>query len=143
MMKNLTLALLCCTTFLYACDDSKDTSSTMDAAENTATEAVTEADELRETSTAVVAKTSDDNQAESIYKSKCVACHGTGAAGAPKLGDITAWGTRIAQGDAVLLKNAIEGYKGDKGYMPPKGGYLSLTDEEIAITVQYMVSQSQ
>ena len=142
-MKNLTLALLCCTTFLYACDGSKDTSSTMGAAENTTSQAVSEANELTETSTAVAAKAGDDKQAESTYKSKCVACHGGGIAGAPKLGDKAAWAARIAQGDEVLLQHAIKGFKGDTGYMPPKGGFMTLSDEEISAAVQYMVSQSQ
>lgn len=156
-MKNFTLALLCCTTFLYACDGSKDTSSTMGAAKNNTSEAVSEAKELKEpvpetsnaaisevkeTSTAAV-EASDDKQAESTYKSKCVACHGGGIAGAPKLGDKAAWAARITQGDEVLLQHAIKGFKGDTGYMPPKGGFMALSDEEISAAVQYMVSQSQ
>ena len=148
-MKNFTLALLCCTTFLYACDGSKDTSSTMGAAKNNTSEAVSEAKELKEpvpeTSNAPITevKASDDKQAESTYKSKCVACHGGGIAGAPKLGDKAAWAARIAQGDEVLLQHAIKGFKGDTGYMPPKGGFMALSDEEISATVQYMVSHSQ
>lgn len=122
-MKYVSIVLLCCNAFLYSCDSADDAGSGMDATKDSASDAV--------------------NPGESIYKSKCIACHSTGAAGAPKLGDKTAWGTRIAQGNAVLLQHAIEGFKGDKGYMPPKGGYLSLSDEEISITVQYMISQSQ
>ena len=122
-MKYVSIVLLCCNVFLYSCDSANDAGRGMDATKDSASDVV--------------------NPGESIYKSKCIACHSTGAAGAPKLGDKTAWGARIAQGHAVLLQHAIEGFKGDKGYMPPKGGYLSLSDEEISITVQYMVSQSQ
>ncbi len=157
-MKKYTLVLLCCTTFLYACDGSKDTGSTMGVAKNTIDDAVSEVKELKEavpetsnapiievkeTSTAAAAKVSDDEQGESTYKSKCVACHGGGVAGAPKLGDKAAWAARIAQGDKVLLQHAIEGFKGDTGYMPPKGGFMTLSDEEISATVQYMATQSQ
>ena len=122
-MKYITIVLLGCSIFLCACDSTDDAGSGMDTAKDSVSDAV--------------------NPGELIYKSRCVSCHGTGAAGAPKLGDKTAWSVRIAQGNAVLLQHAIEGFKGDKGYMPPKGGYLSLSDEEISITVQYMVSQSQ
>jgi len=122
-MKYVTIVLLCCNAFLYSCGSADDAGSAIDATKDSASDVV--------------------NPGESIYKSKCIACHSTGAAGAPKLGDKTAWGARIAQGHAVLLQHAIEGFKGNTGYMPPKGGYLNLSDEEISITVQYMVSQSQ
>ena len=152
-MKNVTLALLCCATFLSACDD-----STTGAAKNTTGEAVSEKEvltkpvpetgnapvtEVKETVIAAADNASEDNQGESTYKSKCVACHGAGIAGAPKLGDKAAWAARIAQGDDVLVQHAIKGFKGDTGYMPPKGGSMSLSDEVIAATVQYVVSQSQ
>ena len=123
MMKYVTIVLLCCSALLFACDRANDAGSGIGAAKDTVSDAV--------------------DPGESIYKSRCAACHGTGVAGAPRLGDKTAWANRIAQGNATLLQHAIEGFKGDKGYMPPKGGYLSLSDEEIAITVQYMVTQSQ
>ena len=33
---------------------------------------------------------------KATYDSGCVACHGSGALGAPKLGDVAAWRPRIA-----------------------------------------------
>ena len=87
--------------------------------------------------------TEDTSTGESIYKSSCIACHGSGVAGAPKLGDQAAWNMRIAQGNAVLSQHAIEGYKGETGYMPPKGGSMKLSDDEVSLAVQYMVSQVQ
>ncbi|MGH8221362.1 MAG: c-type cytochrome, partial [Woeseiaceae bacterium] len=33
-----------------------------------------------------------------VYNEACIACHGTGIGGAPRLGDGAAWGPRIAQG---------------------------------------------
>ena len=80
---------------------------------------------------------------QTVYQGKCQACHATGAAGAPKLDDQANWEPRIAKGMDVLVKNAIEGFKGDVGFMPPKGGFASLTDEEVAASVAYMVSQVQ
>ena len=76
---------------------------------------------------------------KSVYTSKCVACHGSGAAGAPKLDD-SSWAARKAQGMDVLLDHAIKGYQGPKGYMPAKGGFAALSDEEVTAAVAYMLS---
>jgi len=78
-----------------------------------------------------------------VYKAQCAACHATGAAGAPKLGDKAAWAPRIAQGMDVLKGHAINGFQGSAGFMPAKGGRTDLSDEEIANAVEYMVSESQ
>ncbi|GAO26136.1 cytochrome c class I [Alicycliphilus sp. B1] len=55
---------------------------------------------------------------KAVYESTCVACHGTGVAGAPKFGDKAAWAPRLAAGFDEVLKIATQG----KGAMPPKGG---------------------
>ena len=80
---------------------------------------------------------------EDVYKKACFACHGAGIAGAPKLGDAADWGPRIAQGDALLLEHAIKGYTGKKGMMPPKGGFMNLSDAEVQAGVDYMKAASQ
>jgi len=120
---------------------------------DTAVESTTAAvDSVKEMSSDAIEKSgemiasvgSDDaKQGKSIYTSKCIACHGAGIAGAPKLGDKAAWDARIAKGNAVLTQNAIEGFKGTTGFMPPKGGYMTLSDDEVSLAVQYMVSQVQ
>jgi len=146
-MKNTTLAFLCCSAFLAACDNSSDaTDSVVDDVKEKASAAV---DSVKEMSSTAVDKTSaviagdDGNKGETIYNKHCVACHGTGVAGSPKLGDKAAWSARITQGNDVLNQHAIKGYKGETGYMPPKGGFTALSDEEISQTVMYMVSQVQ
>ncbi len=80
--------------------------------------------------------------AQTDYQSSCFACHDTGVAGSPKLGDTENWAPRIAQGTDTLYKHAIEGYQGKAGYMPPRGG-STLSDEAIRAVVDYMVSKSQ
>jgi len=75
-----------------------------------------------------------------IYVRSCFACHGTGAAGAPKLGDTQSWTPRIAQGMEVMVGHAINGFRGSSGYMPAKGGASTLTDEDVTAAVAYMVS---
>jgi cytochrome c5 len=76
---------------------------------------------------------------KATYDTACFACHGTGAAGSPILGNKDAWAPRIAKGIDALYANAINGT--DKG-MPPKGG-TTLSDDEIKVVVDYMVAQSQ
>lgn len=78
-----------------------------------------------------------------IYNTVCFACHSTGAAGAPKAGDKAAWEPRIAQGMDVLKQHALQGFKGTKGVMPPKGGRADLPDADIEAAVEYIVSKAQ
>ena len=80
--------------------------------------------------------------AEMIYTNVCAACHTTGAGGAPKL-LAAEWDDRIAQGEDVLLLHAIEGYMGDNGLMPAKGGRVDLSDEQVKVTVQFMTANLQ
>jgi cytochrome c5 len=80
---------------------------------------------------------------ENTYKMACFACHGTGAAGAPKFGDKTAWAPHIAKGKDTLYNHAINGFKGNSGVMPPKGGRTDLSDADVKAAVDYMVSNSK
>jgi cytochrome c5 len=77
-----------------------------------------------------------------VYNAACLACHGSGIGGAPVLGDADAWAPRIAQGDDVLKGHAINGFT-NVGFMPPKGGRVDLSDQEIYDAVDYMVSEAQ
>lgn len=88
------------------------------------------------------AKGDDDHLAlgKKVYGASCFACHGTGAAGAPKAGDKQAWTPRIAKGLPVLYKHAVHGFKGKTGFMPAKGGNAALSDTEVKAAVDYMVS---
>ena len=80
---------------------------------------------------------------EGVYKAACVACHGAGIAGAPKLGDKAAWSTRTAQGKTILYDHAIRGFQGKAGVMPAKGGNTALADADVKAAVDYMVSSSK
>jgi cytochrome c5 len=80
-----------------------------------------------------------EEKIKSIYTASCAACHVSGAAGAPKLGDKAAWAPRIQGGTDGLYNSALKG----KNAMPPKGGNASLSDEEVKAVVDYMVSQSK
>ncbi len=78
-----------------------------------------------------------------VYDTGCVACHGAGIAGAPRVGDSDAWADRIGAGLESMVANAINGFQGSQGMMPAKGGNPSLSDEEIEAAVEYMVAESQ
>ena len=80
---------------------------------------------------------------EEVYNAACMACHSSGAAGAPKLGDAGAWKARIAQGADVLHKHAIEGFQGAAGFMPAKGGQVALPDAEVIAAVDFMAAKSR
>ena len=70
-----------------------------------------------------------------------MACHTTGAGGAPKLGDVAAWADRIAKGNDALYASGINGVAGTG--MIAKGGCMSCSDEEINAAVDFMVAGSQ
>jgi cytochrome c5 len=78
---------------------------------------------------------------EEVFKATCFACHGTGAAGAPKFGDTTAWAPRIAKGIDTLHHSALNGVPGTG--MIAKGGCATCSDEEVLAAVDYMVKGSK
>ncbi len=77
---------------------------------------------------------------EKTYSTLCIACHGTGAAGAPKLDDKANWAPRIAKGKEALYTSALNGT--EKG-MPPRGTCVQCSDDDLKAVVDYMVSQAQ
>lgn len=78
-----------------------------------------------------------------VYNQACLACHGAGIGGAPTFGEAEAWAPRIAKGVEVLYDHSINGFQGSAGYMPPKGGRMDLSDEEVRAAVDYMVAEAQ
>lgn len=75
---------------------------------------------------------------EEIVKAVCAACHATGAAGAPRIGDKAAWAAPIKRGLDRMLAIAIKGERA----MPPRGGAADLSDLELARAIVYMANQS-
>lgn len=74
-----------------------------------------------------------------VYDAVCMACHTTGAAGAPVIGDADAWAPRIDQGMETLISHAINGYNA----MPAKGGCANCPDEEIEAALEHIVAESK
>jgi cytochrome c5 len=75
---------------------------------------------------------------DQLYQGACLACHSTGAAGAPKIGDSGAWSARIAKGLDSLISSAINGV----GAMPPRGG-SQYSDEQMRAVVEFIVAESE
>jgi len=76
---------------------------------------------------------------QKIYDGTCRLCHGTGLAGAPKIEDTLTWEHRLKQGLSKVHKHAINGFSGQSGVMPPKGGNMELTDDEVKAAVDFML----
>ena len=96
-----------------------------------------------EVADATAAEGVNGGSGESVYNGLCVNCHGIAALAAmiPQTGDTAVWGARIDKGIDILYGNAINGYTGELGMMPAKGGNPALSDEEVKAAVDYIISQ--
>ena len=83
--------------------------------------------------------TSAKPDGKNVYDTACAACHTAGVAGAPKLGEKTAWAPRLTSGKDQLYASALKG----KGAMPPKGGQLQLSDEHVKAAVDFMAAAAR
>lgn len=123
---------------LAACGAAPETAAPADAAAPVATNT--------DSAPAPVAAAPEPAQAhpgEQAYQKTCALCHASTAMGAPMLGSKEDWAPRIAQGTEVLYRHALEGYVGEKGAMPERGGNPSLDDATLKAAVDYMVAKAQ
>ncbi len=74
-----------------------------------------------------------------VYNSKCMICHASGTAGAPKIGSPDDWAPRLENGLDALYSNAINGLNG----MPAKGLCMDCSDDELKASVDYMLENSK
>src|SRR6478735_3906406 len=81
---------------------------------------------------------SAERSGKEVVDSACIACHGTGVHGAPKIGNKKAWSKLAARGLTGLSKSALKGIR----QMPPHGGNPGLSDTEVERAITYMVNQS-
>jgi cytochrome c5 len=73
------------------------------------------------------------------YEASCSACHGNSAIGAPVVGDKEAWAEVISKGLDKVYHNGINGINA----MPPKGGNMDLSDSEMKVIIDYMITSSK
>ena len=78
---------------------------------------------------------------EEVYNGACMACHATGAAGAPMVGDAGAWAARMEKGMDALYASGVNCVAGTG--MIARGGCSNCSDDEIYAAVDYMVDNSQ
>ena len=88
----------------------------------------------------LIAAESGNFDAAATYQSTCYACHGTGQAHAPIVGETIEWEIRLEKGMNTLVKNTIEGLN---GVMPARGLCIACSDEDLKALVEYMIEQSQ
>ena len=98
---------------------------------------------VQDTAPSVIDNRAAEAAGEKIYGQYCSLCHKSGMGGAPVVGEVSDWQGRAAAGMVALKKRAIDGYTGRYGFMPPKGGFTHLTDQEIEAVVEYMMDSSQ
>lgn len=123
-------AILTATTVFAASDDMN---AVMERLKSPATVCVMGdpcADNVGAAPVAASARTGDQ-----VYNGACAACHNSGAAGAPKLGDAAGWAGRVDKGMDTLVSHVINGYNA----MPAKGLCNDCSDQELADAVAYMV----
>lgn len=77
---------------------------------------------------------------KAIYVAECAICHDEGEDNAPRLGLLKEWGERNKQPIDQMITKAIDGFIGDDGEMPAKGGSDYLSDDEVAAAVKFMVA---
>ena len=118
---------------------SGDSSNSETMVENSVLERIKPVGEVRiDTSTQVASAEiveTAERSGEEIYNSKCAGCHTSGVMGSPKFASLEDWAPRVGLGLEKLTLSAIAG----KGGMPAKGTCMDCTDDDIKITVQYML----
>ena len=123
-----------------ALNSSNEESSSSDAIVDSALlERIKPIGEVRIDSSIVVASSENSEKVarsgEEIYNANCQGCHSSGVMGAPKYASLEDWAPRIDLGLEKLTLSAIAG----KGGMPAKGTCMDCSDNEIKLTVQYML----
>ena len=88
----------------------------------------------------MLAAAGENFDAEAKYQATCFACHGTGAAHSPEVGDVIEWEIRLEKGLDTLVQNTIDGLN---GIMPRRGLCVDCSDEDLRAIVEYMLGSSK
>jgi len=86
-------------------------------------------------------KTAKLSKGRALWIENCKGCHAYGTASAPIPMIPEEWSDRVTKSKAILYDHAINGFFGkDDTMMPERGGNPELTDEQVKLAVDYMVS---
>lgn len=83
---------------------------------------------------------SESYDAAAAYQATCFACHGTGQAHAPVVGDVIEWEIRLDKGIDTLVQNTVNGLN---GMMPARGLCTDCSDDQLRAIVEYMLEESK
>ena len=129
--------------YMSLTSSSSESSHSNTMVDNSVLERIKPVGEVRvDTSTMVESAESTETaerSGEEIYNSKCAGCHNSGVMGAPKYAALADWSSRIDLGLDKLTASAIAG----KGGMPARGTCMDCSDNEIKVTVKYMLDSLQ
>ena len=129
--------------YMSLTSSSSESSHSNTMVDNSVLERIKPVGEVRVDTSAMVASAESTETAErsgeEIYNSKCAGCHNSGIMGAPKYAALADWSSRIDLGLDKLTASAIAG----KGGMPARGTCMDCSDNEIKVTVKYMLDSLQ
>lgn len=74
---------------------------------------------------------------KALFANHCILCHGSGIAGAPRLGNKKDWELRSKKKLSLLLKHVKNGYRA----MPPKGACLECSSDDLKAAIHYMLNE--
>lgn len=75
---------------------------------------------------------------KAIVENHCILCHGSGIAGAPRLGEKNDWKLRSKKKFSLLVNHVENGYHA----MPPKGACLECARDDLEAAVRYMLEKN-
>lgn len=75
-----------------------------------------------------------------VFNQSCITCHLYGTGGATMLRDADSWELLLNKKTMKeIYLNVLNGYIGDKGPMPKKGGCIQCSEEDLLDAIEYIL----
>ena len=76
-----------------------------------------------------------------VFNKACITCHLYGSGGSIMLNDSLSWSRVLSKKNKIeIYSNVYNGYMGEKGPMPYKGGCLDCSDQDLMDAIEYILS---